>query len=224
MAGLLKPNGVKPEGKWTINGSVLYYTTCNLFDGLSNTGIFDYWSSAGNYVDITLNQVTNIWACPHDSYLTSYTTLFAIQQYVNGSWVNITPIQNSRPTTLKTWGIIFPALPKGRYKIMTGTSSRIDGEWYIECADIIKSLLRTSLPDEIYTSVNGKLTSIPTIDPLALTQIDFETHGMLELDCILDPFNSISLVTENDGTLNGDYLWKKTITTDEYTVKRIEVK
>jgi len=138
MAGILKPNNVLQEGRFTINGYYSKYNYPNhnkgeyLFDANVNTSFCFYYLN--DYIDITLHDACNVWTiCRDVGGIPEYCKpLTVYKMNEQGAW-ELTTIQDKRTEDIK-WTKTYEKVPAGRYKFVKEDSGyRADGEWYLEC-------------------------------------------------------------------------------------------
>lgn len=143
MAGISKPSvvGLGPEvTPVSISGTGSYGTTAaNLFNGSSsagdNYGVFE-WAYAADTVYLTIDRPVNIWRTISSSY-PGYSGTLTASKKIDGVWVNVTSSLSQVVTNLAygQWEKTFSGLTAGEYKFTVGSSTRLDGEWYLELAN-----------------------------------------------------------------------------------------
>lgn len=199
MAGSLKPSISNIlEGVWVINGFLDAYGQIQgngLFDGVRgsyNSSNAFYWAGTDKYIDITLNQKSNIWALPSSGDL-NYTGTLTISKYISGTWTDITAQveQYPRSSVDNEWKKVILNLDAGRYKFTCSTGNRIDGEWFIENLEPYKTKYLIQYNSTLYTydGVNIVESQSQTLD-----DINFKNNGF------------------SDPTLISETIWKSKFT------------
>ncbi|GCD11778.1 hypothetical protein [Clostridium tagluense] len=166
MAGLLKPIGVSKEGVFVVNDCHCYFGSDRklqkngLFDGI--VGAYDtanafYWYEASDFLNITINQKSNIWVFSGISGTTSNGDL-DIKKWDGTVWNNFSIPQVRRSTNANEWTKTISDLPEGMYRFSYGGGYRIDIEWYIEAVPIKRYLIQNETND-LFT-VNGGLVNL----------------------------------------------------------------
>lgn len=160
------------QGTFVDNGSTNVYQTqntvslCDGINGLYNDSNSFYFNDPQYYIDITLNQKTNIWAIGASNDPTAFGAIIC-KKYDGSSWIDYQTYNGGNGAS---WNKIFNDLPAGRYRFSQnykGTDNFANytchGEWYLET-------IQTSTPPVIDTNTN--------------TNTNTNTRGILEIHYI----------------------------------------
>ena len=149
MAGIAKPNEEIREAKYTLLGGVGSQGAqpSGLFNGIPvnewNTANVMYWYSGGEYVEVEIDEKSNIWRAGTTNWSTYLTPLmikkYNLQTLVFDDVSSIYP-QKLSAINEKQWEKTIENLPSGRYRFET-KGARIDSEWFIESVVMNKSLI-----------------------------------------------------------------------------------
>ncbi|MGL4820996.1 MAG: hypothetical protein ACRC5C_13610 [Bacilli bacterium] len=94
-----------------------------------NTPAVFYWSGAGTFFDITINEKVDIYRSGTGGWSQYFASLKIETMNESGAWIVSEVSQTLKPLTDNELGLYIKGLSPGRYKFSYGAGLRLDSEW-----------------------------------------------------------------------------------------------
>lgn len=165
MAGSIRPNQYMSEANYNFIGGLGSQGSQakGLFNGSAvnewNTANVMYWAGGNEYVEFEVFNNFHIWRAGTTGWNNLCNSL-KIKKYNSQTLVyedvTINYPQKLTAITEKQWEKTISNLPKGKYRVEYGTGGRIDSEWFLENAEVNKTLI---LHEDEYKKWNLKVSN-----------------------------------------------------------------
>lgn len=208
MAGSIRPNQYMSEANYNFIGGLGSQGSQakGLFNGSAvnewNTANVMYWAGGNEYVEFEVFNNFHIWRAGTTGWNNLCNSL-KIKKYNSQTLVyedvTINYPQKLTAITEKQWEKTISNLPKGKYRVEYGTGGRIDSEWFLENAEVNKSLI---LNDGEYKKWNEEIPAIDdSVNAIPIMTSDIIPKGVVSSSGFRSGFPPYHAFDNNSSTL-----------------------